>query len=206
MASPHTPATTPLLDADPSVRHRRLLSVRKRRGGKGRKEGGKEGGGGRRKEGRRCAKCCEDRSSFSFGTPDEAHPVRESAGGSSPGKSTLNIYRLDLTGSRIADIANGTFKVKARNVVSFRNTDMPRTKALMSTVSVQVQAQVPRGNVIPHHVLESGGSLVIQGILKVMVPRFVKILAKDYEVWSSGDDSRAAVAQDLEEKLTTPKL
>jgi hypothetical protein len=29
--------------------------------------------------------------------------------------------------------------------------------------------------VIPHHVLESGGSLVIQGILKVMVPRFVKV-------------------------------
>ncbi|EWM24895.1 hypothetical protein Naga_100116g1 [Nannochloropsis gaditana] len=71
---------------------------------------------------------------------------------------------------------------------------------------VSLPPQVPRGNVIPHHVLESGGSLVIQGILKVMVPRFVKILAKDYEVWSSGDDSRAAVAQDLEEKLKTPKL
>ena len=28
---------------------------------------------------------------------------------------------------------------------------------------------------IPLHVLESGGSLVIKGVLKVMVPRFVKV-------------------------------
>lgn len=122
------------------------------------------------------------------------------------GKSTLNIYKLELTGSRIAEIANGTFQVKARNVVSYRNTAISTSKILQSTVSVQVDAQVPRGNMIPLHVLESGGSLVIKGVLKVMVPRFVKILAKDYENWSSGDDSRRAVAQDMPEKLTAPKI
>lgn len=35
----------------------------------------------------------------------------------------------------------------------------------------------------------------------IQVPRFVKILAKDYERWSRGDDSRDAVAADEEERL-----
>lgn len=56
-------------------------------------------------------------------------------------------------------------------------------------------------NQIPLHILEKGGSLAIAGILNVMVPRFVKILSKDYERWSLGDDSRGAVAQDLDERL-----
>lgn len=38
--------------------------------------------------------------------------------------------------------------VKARNVVAFRNTGVLERKVLMSTVSVQVDAQVPRGNVV----------------------------------------------------------
>jgi hypothetical protein len=37
------------------------------------------------------------------------------------------------------------------------------------------------------------GSIVIQQMLNIMVPRFLKQLAKDYEVWSTGDDSRAPV-------------
>ncbi len=37
------------------------------------------------------------------------------------------------------------------------------------------------------------GSIVIQQMLNLMVPRFLKQLAKDYEVWSTGDDSRAPV-------------
>lgn len=35
---------------------------------------------------------------------------------------------------------------------------------------------------------------MIQGVLNVMVPRFLKVLSKDYEKWSMGDDSREAVA------------
>lgn len=33
-------------------------------------------------------------------------------------------------------------------MVAFRNTGAPERKVLMSTVSVQVDAQVPRGNVV----------------------------------------------------------
>ncbi len=67
-----------------------------------------------------------------------------------------------------------------------------------TTTPPQPPSQFPQ---IPLHILERGGSLAIAGVLKVMVPRFVKILSKDYERWSQGDDSRAAVAQDLEERL-----
>lgn len=36
---------------------------------------------------------------------------------------------------------------------------------------------MPKTNVIPLRVLERGGSLIIQGVLNVMVPRFVKVNA-----------------------------
>lgn len=65
--------------------------------------------------------------------------------------------------------------MQARNVVSYHPTHADNTKMMQSTVSVAVDALVPRGNIIPLHVLQKGGSLVIQGILNVMVPRFVKV-------------------------------
>jgi hypothetical protein len=65
--------------------------------------------------------------------------------------------------------------VKARNVVSYRPTGEEGKMFLLSTTYVEVEALVPRGNVIPRAVLSRGGSLVIQGVLNVMVPRFVKV-------------------------------
>jgi hypothetical protein len=46
--------------------------------------------------------------------------------------------------------------VKARNVVAYRPTETASRKQLMSTVSVEVQALVPRGNIIPPVVLAKG--------------------------------------------------
>lgn len=37
------------------------------------------------------------------------------------------------------------------------------------------------------------GSKVLQGVLATMVPRFLKQLRVDYELWASGDESRKPV-------------
>lgn len=63
-------------------------------------------------------------------------------------------------------------------MVAYRPTEEPERKLLISTVSVEVEALVPRGNIIPLGMLGRGGSLVIQGVLNVMVPRFLKVLSK----------------------------
>ena len=43
--------------------------------------------------------------------------------------------------------------------------------------------------------MSKSGSIVMQQMLNILVPRFVKQLAKDYEVWTTGDDSRAPVGE-----------
>lgn len=68
----------------------------------------------------------------------------------------------------------------------------------MPTLSVdcqlEISALVPReGRWLPKRLVGKSGSVVIQQMLNIMVPRFLKQLAKDYERWSSGDDSRAPV-------------
>ena len=42
--------------------------------------------------------------------------------------------------------------------------------------------------------IEKTGSSVMQRILNRMVPRFLKQLQADYELWASGDDSRKPIA------------
>ena len=105
-------------------------------------------------------------------------------------KSTLDIYKLELKGSKVAEKANGTFDIKAKNIVSYRD-DSNGGKLLSSTVSVEVNALVPRSNVMPSRVLEKSGSYIIQGVLNVMVPTFIKVLVKDYQRWATGNDDRA---------------
>ena len=105
-------------------------------------------------------------------------------------KSTLDIYKLELKGSQVAEKANGTFDIKAKNVVSYR-ADSIKGNMLSSKVSVEVNALVPRSNLMPSRVMERSGSYIIQGVLNVMVPTFIKVLAKDYQRWATGNDDRA---------------
>jgi hypothetical protein len=59
---------------------------------------------------------------------------------------------------------------------------------------LEISALVPReGRWLPKRLVSKSGSIVIQQMLNIMVPRFLKQLAKDFEVWSTGDDSRAPV-------------
>ena len=75
-----------------------------------------------------------------------------------------------------------------------------RTAKDLPTLSVECQlevsALVPReGRWLPKRLVSKSGSIVMQQMLNILVPRFVKQLAKDYEVWTTGDDSRAPVGE-----------
>ena len=75
-----------------------------------------------------------------------------------------------------------------------------RTAKDLPTLSVECQLEVsalgPReGRWLPKRLVSKSGSIVMQQMLNILVPRFVKQLAKDYEVWTTGDDSRAPVGE-----------
>lgn len=113
------------------------------------------------------------------------------------GKSVIRVTGCQLEGSRLARFANGSFDVSCVNVVR-ATTSSSRDGKDLPTLSVdcelEISALVPReGRWLPKRLVSKSGSIVIQQMLNIMVPRFLKQLAKDFEVWSTGDDSRAPV-------------
>lgn len=46
---------------------------------------------------------------------------------------------------------------------------------------------------VPVNVIESAGCGVMQRVLDRMVPRFLKQLQADYDLWASGDESRKPI-------------
>jgi hypothetical protein len=60
---------------------------------------------------------------------------------------------------------------------------------------LEISALVPlEGKWLPKRLVGKSGSVVMQSLLSVLVPRFVDQLAADYQKWSSGDDSRSPVS------------
>ncbi|KAH7537056.1 hypothetical protein FEM48_Zijuj03G0051700 [Ziziphus jujuba var. spinosa] len=62
---------------------------------------------------------------------------------------------------------------------------------LTSDTVIEVSIQIPFSFLpIPVDAIESSGTQVLQQILRIMLPRFMAQLVKDYEAWASGDTSR----------------
>lgn len=116
------------------------------------------------------------------------------------GKSVIEVTGCSLDGSKLARFANGSFDVKCTNVVRALcedykgEVDVP---VLSVDCNVEVSALVPReGRWLPKRLLSKSGSLVMQSMLRLMVPKFVGQLGVDFQGWSLGDDTRAPVALD----------
>lgn len=45
----------------------------------------------------------------------------------------------------------------------------------------------------PLRVIQSGGNFLMQSSLNIIVPTFVRILSRDFERWSTGNNTRAEV-------------
>mmetsp|Transcript_8495 Transcript_8495/g.12577 ORF Transcript_8495/g.12577 Transcript_8495/m.12577 type:complete len:300 (+) Transcript_8495:65-964(+) len=116
------------------------------------------------------------------------------------GKSVIEVTGCSLDGSKLARFANGSFDVKCTNVVRALREDFKGQEdvpVLSVDCNVEVSALVPReGRWLPKRLLSKSGSLVMQSMLRLMVPRFVGQLGVDFQGWSLGDDSRAPVSID----------
>lgn len=65
---------------------------------------------------------------------------------------------------------------------------------LTSDTVIEVTVEIPflfRG--IPMNAIESTGTEVLERLLRIMLPRFLDQLAKDYRAWASGDNARSAL-------------
>eukprot|EP00252_Welwitschia_mirabilis_P024115 TRINITY_DN702_c0_g1_i1.p1 TRINITY_DN702_c0_g1~~TRINITY_DN702_c0_g1_i1.p1 ORF type:complete len:273 (+),score=48.41 TRINITY_DN702_c0_g1_i1:166-984(+) len=113
--------------------------------------------------------------------------VEEKADGCS-----INLLSCKLEGSPIVAAQNDRFSASMVNEVSYRDSNkLSMSKQLMSKASIEVILDIlPPFQVIPVELIESTGSKVLEQILGMMLPRFLKQLAKDYRAWASGDTSR----------------
>ncbi|KAF8396504.1 hypothetical protein HHK36_018127 [Tetracentron sinense] len=62
---------------------------------------------------------------------------------------------------------------------------------LTSDTVIEVSIDIPFAfRAIPVEAIESTGTQVLEQILRIMLPRFMAQLVKDYQAWASGDASR----------------
>ncbi|DBA93650.1 TPA: hypothetical protein ACH3X3_013725 [Trebouxia sp. C0006] len=103
----------------------------------------------------------------------------------------VKLLDTKLQGSKTIMAANDRFGATMTNTVTWEGDEGSEIKQLCSETSIQVALEVPRwARVMPTSAIESTGSRVMQTVLNSAVPKFLKQLQKDYELWASGDDSR----------------
>ncbi len=82
------------------------------------------------------------------------------------------------------------------NVVRFRDCEEEgcgTDKDITSTTSLEVCLQVPGWcGFLPVRSIEEVGSSVLQQVLNLMVPRFLKQLDGDYQKWAKGEGRKLA--------------
>ena len=101
---------------------------------------------------------------------------------------------LQLRGSKAIVAANDRFDATMTNIVTWEGGEAQELKHLCSNTSIQVALEVPRwARMVPTSAIESTGSRVMQTVLNSTVPKFLKQLQKDYELWAAGDESRKPI-------------
>ena len=93
---------------------------------------------------------------------------------------SIQVLDVTLQGPKLIEAANGTFFIDSSNEVSWRQAETG--KEITSQAHVRVGVVVPRWNVLPLGLITRTGSALMAATLNVVVPRFLKQLAKDYEV------------------------
>lgn len=62
---------------------------------------------------------------------------------------------------------------------------------LTTDTVIEVTIEIPFAfRAIPVEAIESTGTQVLEQLLRIMLPRFLNQLVKDYQAWASGDTSR----------------
>jgi len=107
----------------------------------------------------------------------------------------IRLLSCTLEGSPIVVAQNQKFSASMVNKVSWRVSEKsPSARQLVSDTTLEVAVDIPFPfRVIPVSAIEGSGNKVMAQLLKVMLPRFLSQLGKDYYAWASGDTSRKPV-------------
>eukprot|EP00271_Cylindrocystis_brebissonii_P015471 TRINITY_DN38374_c0_g1_i1.p1 TRINITY_DN38374_c0_g1~~TRINITY_DN38374_c0_g1_i1.p1 ORF type:complete len:312 (+),score=43.06 TRINITY_DN38374_c0_g1_i1:238-1173(+) len=109
-----------------------------------------------------------------------------------PNGCCIRLLSCTLDGSPIVKEQNEKFAASMVNNVEWRRS--PRSSAtclLASDTTIEVTLSIPGAlSFLSVGIVEAAGSQVLSQLLRLMVPRFLKQLGKDYQAWASGDESR----------------
>ncbi|CAL8460877.1 g408 [Coccomyxa elongata] len=107
---------------------------------------------------------------------------------------TVKLLSTKLEGSPAVVAANDRFTATMTNDVRWNTGPAPDLLELGSDTSIQVALEVPGWfQMVPVSAIERTGCSVMQRVLNKMVPKFLKQLQADYELWASGDGSRKPI-------------
>ncbi|KAJ1298802.1 hypothetical protein BS78_01G481400 [Paspalum vaginatum] len=109
-----------------------------------------------------------------------------------PNGCCIRLLSCKLEGSPLVEAQNDKFSASMVNrVFCSSNLKDSTLEQLTSDATIEVAIDIPFPfRAIPVQAIESSGTQVLEQLLRVMLPRFLKQLVKDYQAWASGDSSR----------------
>uniref|UniRef100_A0A0A9EX17 Uncharacterized protein n=1 Tax=Arundo donax TaxID=35708 RepID=A0A0A9EX17_ARUDO len=109
-----------------------------------------------------------------------------------PNGCCIRLLSCRLEGSPLVEAQNDKFSASMVNRVFCNSSSQDSTlQQLTSDTTIEVAIDIPFPfQAIPVEAIESSGRQVLEQLLRVMLPRFLKQLVKDYQAWASGDSSR----------------
>ncbi|XP_078446318.1 RAP release 2, galactose-binding-like domain protein, putative (DUF1997) [Wolffia australiana] len=109
-----------------------------------------------------------------------------------PGGCCIRLLSCKLEGSPIVVAQNEKFSASMENRISCNvGLDESGAQKLVTDTVIEVSIDIPFPfRAIPVEAIESTGAQVLDQLLKIMLPRFLSQLVKDYQAWASGDESR----------------
>ncbi|XP_028780397.1 uncharacterized protein LOC114736696 [Neltuma alba] len=109
-----------------------------------------------------------------------------------PDGCCIKLLSCKLEGSPMVAAQNDKFDALMVNRISCgSNSKNSLVQQLSSDTIIEVSVEIPFAfQLIPKEAIESAGTQVLEQILRVMLPRFMAQLVKDYQAWASGDTSR----------------
>ncbi|KAK6790376.1 hypothetical protein RDI58_014176 [Solanum bulbocastanum] len=109
-----------------------------------------------------------------------------------PDGCCIKLLSCKLEGSPIVVAQNDKFDASMVNKISYDSKQRDSAlQQLTSDAVIEVNIEIPFAlRAIPVQAIESTGSQVLDQILRIMLPRFMAQLLKDYQAWASGDTSR----------------
>lgn len=109
-----------------------------------------------------------------------------------PNGCCIKLLSCKLEGSSIVVAQNDKFDAYMVNQISCgSNESSSSMQRLSSDTVIEVNIEIPFAfRAIPVQAIESSGTQVLEQVLRIMLPRFLAQLVRDYQAWASGDRSR----------------